>query len=343
MREKKKKKRYQRPGIVKIKVDFKDLVRTYCPVLYSWNGSSWIEENNLLYQSEDLGRKVKFVVDRYILKYRPYFEEGRRVKFKIREIENDISYFRYFKFYFVRHPEEYRVVFDEEGELIGIKKDKFILPSASYDDEGREISNLVSELNWETPTNYFEAFPGSSLRVRFKKIKFQEPLLVINDPYLRYAVKEVKNEIPTCVHIWMLEPYRRFIKTLYPAMHFTVEAIALRKYFDKLPEDLMLGFEFTALHKISFIGIAKREEIKLDFYEFPLRKISHSKKGKLTFWNYSHLFQLEPGEELLLEFEVPPSLESEINGSFVFQTEGYYHPALKFSQLALKKEVQKMV
>lgn len=95
-----------------------------CPYVYTWNGNTWIEENNILPQSQDPTLLGQNVTDYYQLFTKPVEEDGKYY-LAISEYEEDKSYFDQFKLLVIDHPEETFITIDDSGTVIQFAKPAF--------------------------------------------------------------------------------------------------------------------------------------------------------------------------------------------------------------------------
>jgi hypothetical protein len=95
-----------------------------CPYVYTWNGNTWIEENNILPQSQDLTLLGQNVTDYYQLYTKPVEEDGKYY-LAISEYEEDKSFFDQLKLLVIDHPEESFITVDDSGTVIQFAKPAF--------------------------------------------------------------------------------------------------------------------------------------------------------------------------------------------------------------------------
>jgi hypothetical protein len=87
-----------------------------CPFIYVWNGEEFIEDNNILPQSEYKGNYGNDVVDYYKL-LQPLDESGNTYKLQIREFEHEKSFLDQVRMLVVEHPANTGIAVDEYGEV----------------------------------------------------------------------------------------------------------------------------------------------------------------------------------------------------------------------------------
>lgn len=92
-----------------------------CPFVYTWNGETWVEDNNILPQSQDSTVLGQDVTDFYQLYTKPILDEGKYY-LAIGEFEEEISYLDQLKLLVVDHPQETFITVDDNGEIIQFAK-----------------------------------------------------------------------------------------------------------------------------------------------------------------------------------------------------------------------------
>ncbi|MEP0862210.1 MAG: hypothetical protein HRF52_12315, partial [Ignavibacterium sp.] len=92
-----------------------------CPFVYTWNGETWVEDNNILPQSQDPDLLGQDVTDFYQLYTKPILDEGKYY-LAVGEFEEEISYLDQLKLLVVDHPQETFITVDDNGEIIQFAK-----------------------------------------------------------------------------------------------------------------------------------------------------------------------------------------------------------------------------
>ncbi len=92
-----------------------------CPFVYTWNGETWVEDNNILPQSQDPDLLGQDVTDFYQLYTKPILEDDKYY-LAIGEFEEEISYLDQLKLLVVDHPQETFITVDDNGEIIQFAK-----------------------------------------------------------------------------------------------------------------------------------------------------------------------------------------------------------------------------
>jgi hypothetical protein len=329
------KKKYVKPAVEHISMDAKNLIKgcLVCPHLFVWDGVSYIKENSILPDSEDISRKERDLKDYYVLRTLPVPKDGH-LNFKIRELANDVSYLKRVSLLTVEHPQETSIGVSREGEIYSYNKDSFILPQKCIDKNGNKIPQIAE---FDT-TSFYQATPGDCLYLEIEKPNSSQAKLIILDPpveeYKRYAGGP--NEPPpiskTSIHIFLFMKNKwRYITTLHTRTDFYVDIVNLAPYLSDTESRLKIKLEFTAFHQVAFIGLDVTPSVNVKKKEYKLVKAIHSRLENVTeiLERDEGYVKLSQQEEIELNFPIPQPAESWNQISYILVTEGYYIPTTK--------------
>jgi|GEM_PF-2450880 len=133
-----------------------------CPYVYIWNGDEWIEDNNILPQSQDPSLFGQNIIDYYQLFNKPVEEDGKYY-LAISEYEEDRSFFDQFKLLVIDHPQETFITVDDSGSVIQFAKPAFFA-NAQLD------SNDVYKLLYSLDDIKTEVSPSDTLSLSFENV-----------------------------------------------------------------------------------------------------------------------------------------------------------------------------
>ncbi len=146
-----------------------------CPVLYTFDGSAYIQENPLLTACEESGY-IDIVTDYYHINSAVGVEDGK-VKFQLRELEDEITYLEDFELITVDHTPETQVAVSVDGRIDLYTE--VIQPTSAVDLDGNSI---LSEILSEDGTLFTREEPGSII-VTFPNNGGTQPMLgIISQP-----------------------------------------------------------------------------------------------------------------------------------------------------------------
>lgn len=143
-----------------------------CPFVYTWNGQEWIEDNNILPQSQEPELLGQDVTDYYQLYTKPVLEDDKYY-LAIGEFEEEKSYLDQLKLLIIDHPDETFVTVDDEGQVIQFAKPAYFA-SALLDS-----TDVIKQL-YELDNIYVEAAEGDTLYLTFDDVNgAAEPWVLI--------------------------------------------------------------------------------------------------------------------------------------------------------------------
>lgn len=166
-----------------------------CPYLYVKNNNEFKQDNNILHRSEFYENMDKDIEDKYILKVTPTFNESDSTcEIKIKELNNDISYFDKFSLIAFDHPEGTSLGFTEENNCVLYFPQ--IVNSPNFAEHNGE--DVTSELIYDSSytktisgddEDYVSAtFEEGDLNFRKMKIKMKEILTDFSDSMLNDSI-----------------------------------------------------------------------------------------------------------------------------------------------------------
>jgi len=132
-----------------------------CPFVYCWNGSAYVEDNNILAASEIDSCEV---TEYYRLEQTPVKEQNRYF-LQIREFEQEHTYLDKIELLAIDHTCGVKVGVTTEGDIVVY--DDELLPIDCVDTLGQSHLGLILERD----STYFQGFPGDELVIDFGEIE----------------------------------------------------------------------------------------------------------------------------------------------------------------------------
>lgn len=120
-----------------------------CPYIYVHNGQDFYQDNNILHRSEFPENQGIDVEDKYILQIPPAFDTNNICQLKIKELNEDYSYFDKIKMIAVDHPSGTNLVVTESNNL-AIYFPSFVNSPSYADNDG---SDVTDELQYDSTFN----------------------------------------------------------------------------------------------------------------------------------------------------------------------------------------------
>jgi len=293
-----------------------------CPLLYVWNGSSWIFDNNLLPNGH-----LEYSEDRYILSVHLTRDS---IKLKIVESGDSITFLDLVKLYGIIHPANtIPVVEVTSGEIIllNLKHIKeLLMPYYVRDIFGNNITLVMKKPDNDS----YELAPKTWLIAYFKDARHsKKPILLIrSDPIEPPAYKT-----SLIIQVYDNGAWKN-VTTLSPRYQFYVDAIDISKYLPRHSNKLIIRIIATAYHRIDWIALAPAGTYKMKGYklvELNLKDatIINNNNTKVNvankIVNADKVFvKIEKGRELYLEFEGYNLMKPGKKISYLLEVQGYY-------------------
>ncbi|MCX7759455.1 MAG: T9SS type A sorting domain-containing protein, partial [bacterium] len=311
-----------------------------CPFVYIWNGNEYIEDNNILPQSEYLTnlKETDFVVDYYQLFRRPEVINNT-YKLRVAEYEQERSILDQFKLFVVDHDPDVNISVTESGEIIQYAKPASIVEAQL---EKEDVQKYMSELD----NNFVDADAEETLYLTFDSpLDLNEKGLLINA-----ILRPIPPDPPEKKLI-----AGRIMQNIEGKMVNTSE-FRLRRNpsYLWLPitggnskvNSFEIGITWNQAVSIDYTELSNRMELPYTKTECELLLAEHSVLGEVTqFLEESDkgAVELYPGQHIDLIF-FAPSLEEGKRRSFVFVSNGRYDRIEdEKSLIALKKQKSEQV
>ena len=292
-----------------------------CPLLYVWNGSNWIFDNNLLPKGH-----LGYSKDRYLLSVYP---AGDSIKLKIAESGDSITFLDLVKLYGIIHPENtIPVVEVTSGNIILLNLKHSKEPLTPYyvkDIFGNNITLVMKKPDNDS----YELAPKTWLIAYFKDVRhLKKPILLIrSDP-----VEQLAYKTSLIIQIYENGDWKN-VTILSPRYQFYVDAIDISKYMPKHSNELIIRIIATAYHRIDWIALAPADTYKVKGYklvELDLKDavlVSNNTKINVVIKIAKadkDFVKIEKGRELYLVFEDYNKVKPGRKISYLLEVQGYY-------------------
>ncbi len=284
-----------------------------CPFVYTWNGETYIEDNNILPQTELPGNEEQDVTDYYKLFTAPTLVD-ERYKLAVGEFEEEHSRFDNFKLLIIDHSPEATITVDDSGNVIQFTKPAYIA-SAELDSE--DVLKQLYELDYLKA----DAAKDDSMQLIFTQnggATFEKGFLLVANNKPNSNKKNIAGSIS--------------VKGTNSTETFSSFRLRRKPSYTWM---LVNAADTSALH----INIQWKQDVEIDYAElsehlqlpFTVRsaqflKARHSVNDNVLerlLYNDNDYSELLPGEWLELEFTAPPLIDGK-ERSFIFVSRGKY-------------------
>ena len=284
-----------------------------CPFVYTWNGTEYVIDNNLLPASETSGGAD--VEDHYKLEQTPVLENGK-YKLLISEFEQEHSYLDRVQLIAVDHQSDVNTAVSPYGEILTYKEPN--PPVIAVDNDNNDVTSLLEAIDG----NYYEGYAGDCLILDFGNLNVQDGAKLVMRADLP------PEEEKWTVHIQVLNDTGNWetVGIIIPRVYWATEIVDLHNYLPNPNGDLKVRLYFTAHHKIDYVGLDTSPQADYELHYANLVYAVHSTQGNVK----SELSEsdcvyaeLLPGEQIELAFTLPENSKDE--RTFVIYAKGHYY------------------
>lgn len=287
-----------------------------CPYVYTWNGTGYVLDNNVLGMSEvSNGSDVE---DFYRLEQAmvPFYNGTHFSAYSLMlgEFENEHSYIDKVRLYAVDHDPNVNVAVTPDGEILTYSDPN--TPISAIDNYGYDwVSSLL-----EPDDIYYRGFPEDYLLLDFGTLDVSEAAKLV----LR-ANFEFKKD--TCIHVQVLNETSEWTDAavLRTRQHWSTIIVDLADYLPNPDGTLKIRLYFTGIHKIDYVGLDTTPQADVTTFQTSAVRAIHSTWGRVTLkllLNDQVYAELVPGEQIELKFILPNNTEEA--RTFIIYIEGHY-------------------
>jgi hypothetical protein len=281
-----------------------------CPFVWTWNGSEYIEDNNILPQSQYSANKAADVADWYVTYTKPVAESGS-YRLRIAENGNELSFIDRCKLLLVDHPPDITIGVDDAGAVMAFAKPA-VLAQAELDSHA--VLDQVAKLDEQVVS----IVPGETLSLNFVSVSESngdQGLMVLGEGPIKeetIALVRVSGKPDETNPVGISVRHNPSVSwaRLEPAVE------------SERVVDLL--FEHPA--EVDVTQLCASVDLAWTPIEVPLFSAVHSQEGDVRarlIAADSVYATVRPGEHIELAFDAPPP-SAGLERSFVFYTRGRY-------------------
>ncbi|MEA3432225.1 MAG: T9SS type A sorting domain-containing protein [candidate division WOR-3 bacterium] len=284
---------------------------TPCPFVYSFNGSEYVEDNNILAASEIDSCEV---TEYYRLEQTPAKEQNRYL-LQIREFEQEHTYLDKIELLAIDHTCGVKVGVTTEGDFV-VYGDE-LLPIACVDTLGQSHLGLILERD----STYFQGFPGDELVIDFGEIE------VNSEDVLHFVIVDKppgpQPEASVMVSVYKDGDWHRVGRLLHRRNWWSQMVYPLE---EGSLDSLKIKLTWYEEQKLDYVALAKAESEQFITKKCLLVSAVYSNVGSVLpklLVDDENYAELLPGDTITLEFTVV-DIEPGWVRDFVFVSNGYY-------------------
>jgi len=282
---------------------------TGCPFVYSYNGEVFVEDNNILPQSQFTENQGRDVTDYYQLFCTPSLEEDR-YKIAIGEFEREHSFLDQVRLLVVDHDPQTSITVDDSGTLVQFAKPALFL-DALLDSE--QVIKKLSQLD----SVKVEVTENDTMKLLFTHdgSTYEQGLLLIGQ-----AIRKEMSAGSLIQH----GPQQQATFTSFRFRRNPSYTWVLVPAADTSTQQIDIQWKQDAA--VDYTELSRRLENPFTVQEATLAIADHSSSGDVTaklLYTDEDYAELHAGEWINLDFTAPPLTEG-LERSFVFVSRGRY-------------------
>jgi len=304
-----------------------------CPFVYTWNGEVWMEDNNILPQSEYPENYGVDVTDYYQLFTKPNLEStqnGDRYLLGLGEFEQERTFLDKIQLLAIDHSPEAWITVDDSGQVIQFLKPLYLI-DAQLDSES--VVKMISELDGIN----VEISEGSNMSVWFTQDggDTEQALLLIGqirDPAIKYKPAGIisinDNQNNLIFTDFRLRRNPSYTWVIVPAVDTST---------------IQLDIQWAQDAALDYTELSRKLELPFTVTEASLLQAEHSIYGDVTsklIYIDEDYTQLEPNDWITLEFSAPPIVEG-MERSFILVSRGRYERIEHSKNYGMNKQLSK--
>lgn len=291
-----------------------------CPYVYTWSGTSFVKDNNLLPDSENgNGTDTK---DHYLLQQPlvPLFNTNQKSVYslQIREFESEQDYIDQVKLTAVDHSQGSNIAVTPEGCIVTYTNPA--IPLLCVDSNGNSRLTEISRMggNVSDPATYFQGYKGYWLILDFGRVTVTNANLILRDDWKCDDVC-IDVQVPGGNDGWQT------VDVLHPRDFWAMEAVNMTAY---LPTsgNFIVRLLWTSTHRLDYVGLDTSAQTQVLVTSASPILAVHSTMGDVTaklLFDDENCVKLVNSQQVTLAFTLPNKVECTTR-DFILFTDGYY-------------------
>ncbi|MBA4313584.1 MAG: hypothetical protein C0417_13245 [Chlorobiaceae bacterium] len=283
-----------------------------CPFVYTWDGVNFIEDNNIIPQSEYEDNEGKDVTDYYRLLKPLKVDDGKYI-IQIREYEHEQSYFNQFKLLVVDHSANTKIDVSQTGKIF-----EYVNPDSLSNAKlkGKDVLQQLRAVD----SNHIIVYPGDTLSIAKTS----------NSKYDRTIQSTIDGEasgdlLPKVDKIGIVDGPRGVYSN---KTGFTFRQRPTLVYLPSISDNSGLAnIVWTQKARLDYFNYAVSLKSSYQLRELNIYSCEHSIFGdvkKDLIEKDSSYSTLNSGEAITLKFNAPPPPNQKMKRSFILISVGRY-------------------
>ena len=292
-----------------------------CPFVYTWSGTEYVVDNNILGDSEASGGVD--VEDYYRLE-QPLARRDGKYSLLIREFEQEHSYLDQVRLLAVDHESDVHVAVTRSGEILTYKNP--VTPISAVDNNGTSRLDEVSLMDGDVsdPATYFYGEPGDYVILDFGKLDISNGAKLV----FRANIEKKPADPGECIHVQILDAEKGWvdIEVLRTRENWSTQIVDLSGYLPDANGELKVRLYSTALHWIDYVGLDTTKQDDFNVRYANLVSATHSEQGSVKTElseNDGIYAELVPNQQIELVFTLPENTND--TRTYIIYIKGHYY------------------
>jgi len=292
-----------------------------CPYVYTWNGTSFVKDNNILPASEvgngtdarDYYRLEQPLVPIYTTPF------NSLCALLIREFEYEIDYIDQAKLLAVDHAQGTNIAVTPEGEILTYTTPASPVSCIDNHDVDRLGEIATMNGNVSDSRTYFQGYQDDWLVLNFGRVI---------GPYAKLILRDDQKCADICINVQILDAGGNWqtVETFHPRDYWAMEAVNLTAYVPA-SGDFLIRLFWTGVHRLDYVGLDTSSPAQVEVTSRSPALAVHSTLGVVTeklLYDDEDCVELSSGQQLVLAFTMPNQAQGTAR-DFIFFTNGYYY------------------
>ena len=299
-----------------------------CPFVYTWNGSEYVIDNNILGDSEASGGAD--VEDYYRLE-QPLVRKQGKHSLLIGEFEQEHSYLDQVRLLAVDHESDVHVAVTRSGEILTYKNP--VTPISAVDNNGTSRLDEVSLMDGDVsdPATYFYGEPGDYVILDFGNLDVSNGAKLV----FRANIEKKPADPGDCIHVQVLDAEKGWvdIEVSRTRENWSTQIVDLADHLPDANGELKVRLYSTALHWIDYVGLDTTKQDEFQVHQANLVSAVHSEEGsvKTELSESDGVYaELVPSQQIELEFTLPEN--SKETRTYIIYVKGHYYYIITYER-----------
>jgi subtilisin family serine protease len=286
-----------------------------CPYIAAWNGTRYVQDNNILPNSEtSAGHDVQdyYKVEQQLVPI--YTRQAYSVySLKISEFEHEHDYFDQVSLLAVDHASDISVAVTPTGDILTYKNPD--PPTSAISNDGVDVLGLLSSVDG----SYYQGYDGSYVTLAFEGMNFSVGAKLV----IRSEDPQLKS--PVLVEVLNATGQWNTVVAFHTRSDWATDIINLTGCLPASEGNLKVRLCFVSYDRIDYVGLDRTPQASMQVQTASLLIALSSSQGDVTRLlqtDDGKYAELVPGQQIWLSFLL--RLSQNIERTFILCADGHY-------------------